>query len=635
MRPSAVPTNRRPARFRAALVPASSLLSFVGFIGACAHASPPGAQPPPPPSAAVDAVALHRLFDEYYEEALALDPVLATTLGDHRYDAHLPIEISQTYRARLADTYRRYLGRLDAFAPATLDESDRLSHELLRRELGDRLEGLTYPEHLLALTQISGLPVDFPVMGSGSGVHRFETTVDYDNFLGRMSDFVTWVDTAVGNMRSGMAAGVVHPPIVVQTLLPQLEAQIIDDPNRSIFFEPLRTFPAGVPPADRARLEAAYRRAIRDQVVPAYRRLRDFLAVEYLPRCRRDTAFESLPNGRAWYAYRVRMSTTTRLTPDEIFGRGESEVARLEREMQALRDRAGWSGDLASFARAMASAPGRQSSREGLVAAYQALRAQVTRALPDLFGRLPRAGFEIRPIEPFREDFAPSQYQQPSPDGARPGVFFVNTADVGKGRPMRASATLFLHEALPGHHLQIALHYEDTTLPRFRRTLSYTAYEEGWALYAESLGQAIGVYAEPAQALDHLGAEMLRAVRLVVDTGLHHRGWTREQAIAYFRAHVISTSEDVASDSVREVNRYIAWPGQALAYKVGQLEIANLRQRAARALGPRFDLRAFHDEILGSGPLPLDLLAARVDRWTAAPSPAASVPSGAARDMAK
>jgi uncharacterized protein (DUF885 family) len=200
---------------------------------------------------------------------------------------------------------------------------------------------------------------------------------------------------------------------------------------------------------------------------------------------------------------------------------------------------------------------------------------------------------------------------------------------------MRASATLFLHEALPGHHLQIALHYEDATLPRFRRILSYTAFEEGWALYAESLGQAIGVYAEPAQALDHLGAEMLRAVRLVVDTGLHHRGWTRDQAIAYFRAHVISTSEDVTSDSVREVNRYIAWPGQALAYKVGQLEITRLRQRAARALGPRFDVRAFHDEVLGSGPLPLDLLAARVDRWAAAPAPGPTVPSGAARDMAK
>jgi uncharacterized protein (DUF885 family) len=239
----------------------------------------------------------------------------------------------------------------------------------------------------------------------------------------------------------------------------------------------------------------------------------------------------------------------------------------------------------------------------------------VQQALPQFFGRLPRARFEVRPIEPYREDSAPSQYQQPSPDGARPGIFFVNTADVGKGHAMRASATLFLHEALPGHHLQIALQYEDTTLPRFRRMLSYSAFEEGWALYAESLGDELGVFAEPAQALDHLGAEMLRAVRLVVDTGLHHRGWSRDQAVAYFRAHVISTAEDVSSDSVREVNRYIAWPGQALAYKIGQLKLAELRHRATAALAAHFDLRAFHDEVLRNGPLPLDLLETRIDAW--------------------
>src|SRR5438552_4587002 len=226
MRPSEMPASRRPGRTRVPLVSAPSLLGFVGLIGACAHAAAPGAQPPPPQPAAVDAAALHRLFAEYYEEALALDPVMATTLGDHRYDAHLPIEISETYRERVATTYRRYLGRLDAFAHATLDESDRLSHELLRRELADRLEGLAYPEHLLALTQISGQAVDFPVMGSGSGVHRFETTADYDHFLGRMADFVIWVDTAVANMRRGVIAGIVHPPIVVQTLVPQLDAQV-------------------------------------------------------------------------------------------------------------------------------------------------------------------------------------------------------------------------------------------------------------------------------------------------------------------------------------------------------------------------------------------------------------------------
>jgi uncharacterized protein (DUF885 family) len=293
-------------------------------------------------------------------------------------------------------------------------------------------------------------------------------------------------------------------------------------------------------------------------------------------------------------------------------------VARIEGELRAVCARAGWKGDAASFSLSLEAAPGGEATREGLVAAYGRLRGQVSDALPRLFGHLPRAGFEIRAIEQFREASAPSQYQQPSPDGTRPGVFYVNAADITSGKKMRASNTLFLHETVPGHHLQLALQYENTTLPRFRKLLDYTAYVEGWALYAESLGERMGVYAEPAQELQHLGAEMLRAVRLVVDTGLHHRGWTREQAVRYFVTHVVASDGDVADDAAREVDRYIAWAGQALAYKSGQLQLVELRERASKALGPRFDLRGFHDEILSQGPLPLDLLAERVDAWVAA-----------------
>jgi uncharacterized protein (DUF885 family) len=564
------------------------------------------ARPPAP------AAALRQLFHDYYEASLALDPVAATTLGDHRYDDRLANDISDAYRTEVAAMSRRFDARLAAMPPDALGADKRLSIELLRRELADRLERLTFPDHLLALTHISGPPVDFPVMGSGGGVHPFDSTTDYRRFLGRMSDFVVWVDTAIANMRRGIAAGVVHPAIVVERLLPQLDAQIVDDPGKSVFFEPVRRLPAT---AERGRIEAAYRAAIRDRLVPSYRKLRAFLAGEYLPRCRASLALEALPNGRAWYAYRVRRSTTTNLSPDEIFRLGESEVARIEREMLRLRDRAGWKGDLASFARSLAAAPGGETTREGLVSAYEGLRGRLSAALPAMFGRLPRAPFQIRAVERFRQDSAPSQYQEPSPDGSRPGVFYVNAADLDRGQAMRVSETLFLHEALPGHHLQIALQFEDTSLPRFRRLLSYTAFQEGWALYAESLGKELGVYRDPEQALEHLGAEMLRAVRLVVDPGLHHLGWTRERAIAYFRAHVVSTSSDVADDAVREIDRYIAWPGQALAYKTGQLEIAALRQRAAQTLGSRFDLRAFHDEILRNGPLPLDLLQARIGAW--------------------
>jgi len=596
------------------------LAALASIASACAHAPPAAAPPAPAPAPTVatppaPSPTLASLFDDYYEESLALDPVTATTLGEHRYDDRMANEISDAERARTAAMCHRYLVRLAAFVPAQLPAEERLSHELLRRELTDRLEGLTFPEHLLALTHISGQPVDFPIMGSGGGVHPFETAADYDHFLARMGSFVAWMDTAIANLRRGVSVGVVHPRLVIERLLPQLDAQIVDDPEKSVFFEPLHQPGKGPPAAERARLEAAYRTAIRDKVVPAYRRLRTFLATEYLPHCRTTVAFEALPNGAAWYAYRVRISTTTSLTADAIFHLGETEVARIQGEMQQLRTRVGWKGDLPGLARSLASAPGGVTTREALVASYEGLRARVSDALPTLFGRLPRAGFDIRPIELFREASAPSQYQPPSPDGSRRGVFFVNAADIGAGKSMRVSETLFLHEALPGHHLQIALQYENTTLPRFRRLLGYNAFIEGWALYAEALGQRIGVYRDPPQELEHLGAEMLRAVRLVVDTGLHHRGWTREQAVAYFEANVLSTSGNVAANAVREVDRYIAWPGQALAYKTGQLKLAELRERATRVLGARFDLRAFHDEILREGPLPLDLLEARLDAW--------------------
>jgi uncharacterized protein (DUF885 family) len=570
--------------------------------------------------AAGPAAALPRIFDDYYEESLALDPVTATTLGDHRYDDRMANDISEAYRARVAEMSHRFLARLEVIPAARLTGEDRLSYELLHRELTDRLEGLQFPDHLLALTHISGQPVDFPIMGSGGGVHPFDTAADYDHFLHRMDDFVVWVDTAIANMRRGITVGVVHPRMVIEKLLPQLDSQIVANPEDSIFYTPLRRFPATVAASDRARLEGAYRAKIRDRLVPTYRRLRTFLAEEYLPHCRSTVALESLPNGPAFYAYRVRTSTTTSLTPDEIFRLGEAVVARIEGALDAVRRRAGWKGDLHSFARALASSPGGVTTREGLIAAYEDLRARVWGALPALFGRLPHAPFQIRPIEAFREDSAPSQYQPPSPDGTRPGVFFVNAADVGKGKSMRVSETLFLHEAVPGHHMQIALQYENTTLPRFRRLLQYTAFVEGWALYAESLGAEVGLFRDPTQQVEHLGAEMLRAVRLVVDTGLHHRGWSRAEAVAYYTAHVLSTSEDVAAGAGLEIDRYIAWAGQALAYKTGQLKLAELRARAARALGPAFDVRAFHDELLQDGPVPLDLLDAQVTAWIAARS---------------
>jgi uncharacterized protein (DUF885 family) len=602
---------QHPVRDRAPALVSLALLPLL-MLGACAH-------PGPPPASAPEA--LGQVFEQYYEESLALDPVLATWMGDHRYDDRMANDISEAFRQQVRAMCTRFQQRLAAFAPERLGREDRLSLELLQRELLDRLESLEYPSHLLPFTHISGLPVDFPIMGSGAGVHPFGNAADYDHFLRRAEDFVVWIDTAIANSRLGVARGIVHPRLVIEKLLPQLDAQIVADASKSTFFEPIRHFPDSMAAPDRARLEAAFRKMILERLVPTYQRLRTFLHDEYLPRCRTTLALEAIPGGPAWYAFRVRQITTTKLSPDEIFAIGEAEVARIEGEMKKLRDQQNFKGDLPAFARKLAAAPGGFTTREALVDGYKALSAQISQHLPAYFGHQPRAPFEIRAIEPWRENSAPSQYQQASPDGSRPGVFFVNAADVAKG-PMHVSEALFLHEAIPGHHFQISLQLEQPNQPKFRRMLGYTAYVEGWALYSETLGPGLGLYRDPAQTVEFLGGQMMRAVRLVVDVGLHHRGWTRDRAIDYFATRVLSTTEDMHASAVREVDRYIAWPAQALAYKIGQLRITELRERSRQALGPRFDLRAFHDEVLRNGPVPLDLLETLVAEM-AGPAPAA------------
>jgi uncharacterized protein (DUF885 family) len=575
----------------------STSVLLVTLLTGCAH------QPAPTGPAG----SLAELFDRYYEETLKLDPVFATWLGDHRYDDRMANDISDAYRAEALAMAERTRTALDQFDPATLSPADRLSHALLHRELDERIESFAYPSHLLPFTHISGLPVDFPIMGSGAGVHPFDSAADYDHFVSRSADFVTWIDTAIANMQKGASSGLVHPRLVMEKLLPQLDAQIVSDVQKSIFWEPLRRFPASVAAADRTRIEAAFRDMITQRLVPSYRKLRAFIKDEYLPKCRTSFAIEALPGGAAWYAFRIRQITTTTLSPDEIFAIGEREVARIQGEMTKLRDQQGFKGDLVAFARSLAKTPGAYTTREALVAGYKGLRAEVERHLPQYFGLSPKAPFDIRAIEAWREDSAPSQYQQASPDGSRPGVFFVNAADVAKG-PMRVSETLFLHEALPGHHFQVSLQLEQQGLPKFRRMLGYTAYVEGWALYSETLGKSLGLFRDPAQEVEHLGAQMMRAVRLVVDVGLHHKSWTRDQAVDYFATRVLSTSEDMRAGAIREVDRYIAWPAQALAYKLGQLHIADLRAQGERNRGAAFDLRAFHDEVLRNGPVPLDQL---------------------------
>jgi uncharacterized protein (DUF885 family) len=519
-----------------------------------------------------------------------------------RYDRVLANDIGEEYRhglQALCTRYRDDLRRVDAGA---LSDPDRVTYDVFTFRLGTCVESFGFPWHLMPVNQVGqSWPSRFPIVGAGKANHPFKTAQNYEDFLGRIDGFVTWVDTAIANMRAGAARGITQPREVMLSVLPQLDAQIVEDPPASLFWEPIRNFPAGFDEPTRRDLTAKYHAAIQDRIVPAYRRLRAFVHDEYLPRCRTSAGLGALPDGRAWYAWAVRVTTTTDLTPEAIYDLGVAEVARIDAAMKALR---------AEIAAAGEPPPPRYHAVGDLLAGYAALRADVDAALPRLFGRFPRSGFEIRPIEAFRERSMPSSYEPPSIDGSRPGVFYLNTADVNGGGGAGVYRNLYLHEAVPGHHFQVTLQRERADLPGFRRFGWYTAFGEGWALYAEGLGTDLGVYPNRWDRLGMLGAEMFRARRLVVDVGLHAKGWTRERAVRYLGGST--------PDNEREVERYMAWPGQALGYKIGQLRILALRRRAEATLGAAFDARAFHDELLRDGAMPLSVLEAKMDRWLAA-----------------
>jgi uncharacterized protein (DUF885 family) len=567
-----------------------TLAAIVSLLGGCHAATRPGE---PARSALGD------LVRDYDRETAPYHPFTASEAGLRQYDRVLANDIGPDYRRgmlELCTRYREALGRLDA---ARLGDGERVTYDAFLYRVTSCVEGYRFPWHLLPVNQVGfAWPSRFPMIGAGRGQHPFKTARNYEDFLGRVDGFVVWMDTAIANMRDGAERGVTPPRVLMERVLPQLDAQIVDDPEKSSFYEPLRNFPAAVDAAARLRLTPRYVDAIRNKIVPAYRRLHVFIATEYLPRCRTTDGFGALPDGRAWYAQAVRNATTTMLTPEEIHEIGLAEVTRLRAAISALR---------AEITAAGEAPPARHQTLDELLQGYARLRTDVDRALPRLFGRLPKAGFEIRPIEAFRERSMPSSYEASSPDGSRAGVFYLNTSELRTRGNAGVYRSLFLHEAVPGHHLQIALQRENAGLPGFRRFGSYVAFVEGWALYAEGLGVELEVYPSRWDRLGMLNAELFRAHRLVVDTGLHAKGWTREQAMDYLGGATPGTQ--------LEVERYMAWPGQALGYKIGQLKILSLRRKAEAALGPAFDVRAFHDELLRDGALPLDVLEAKMERW--------------------
>ena len=593
------------------------------LLGACGGPPPPpSAQAPVPATAQAPAgQRLRDLVEGWYEDYLRLFPVAATFIGDHRYDAELAVP-DAAHAAAARALQQRGLDGLAGIDRAALDPPDRITWEVFAWARRSDLENDTFPGRLLPLDQFNNPAAFFAQLGSGQVVQPFATVRDYERFATRMSRFPTWVDQVIANMRTGVARGIVPPRVVVERLIPQVAAITAPSAEKSIFWQPIAGLPKEFPAADRARLTRSYRDVIAGAVLPAYQRLLAFLRDEYLWKSRTGIGLADLPDGAKWYAFLARAYTTTDTPVAEIHATGLREVARIEGEIAGVMARAGLHGSTAGLAASMREDPRfRYPSAQALLDAYRQQETRVLATVPRLFSLVPKTPLEIRAMEPFRaRSAAAAEYYPPPADGSRPGIFYVNTFDL-PARPSYQTETTFLHEAIPGHHFQMALTVENDRLPRFQRFGTWdsfasapditTAYIEGWALYAESLGDELGLYTDPWMKLGSLFDASWRAARLVVDTGIHARGWTREQAVDYLLAHTALTP----TDATAEVERYIAWPGQALAYKTGELAIRRLRTEAEQALGPRFDPRAFHAAVLEDGAMPLAVLEGKIHRW--------------------
>jgi len=564
----------------------------------------------PPAMAADDPTAtLHRLFDSEWERGLREDPTSATYLGDHRYDALWP-DMSAAANERSYQGDKAVLAQLAAIPAEQLSDADKLNRELFRRMYQGRVDGYDYGTRFTPVSHKGSIATGAEL----AELIDFKGVKEYQDWISRINGLGAAVDQTIVLMKEGVRRGQVQPRIIMERVPKQIAAQVVADPATSPFYAPFKSMPDSIPADEQARLRAAASKAIAGTAVPAFQRLKTYVEQEYLPKCRDSVGIWDTPGGDAWYQKRIAWYTTTNLTADQIHEIGLKEVARIRGEMEKIIRQVGFQGDFPQFLQYLRTDPKfRYTDPQQLLQAYMVMAKRIDPLLPQYFGRLPRLTYGVRPIpDQSAPDTTTAYYQPGSQDGTRAGYYYVNLYKPEE-RPKYEIPVLTIHEAVPGHHLQIALAQELGDLPKFRRDFEATAFVEGWALYSESLGEEMGLYKDPYDKFGQLTYDMWRAVRLVVDTGMHAKHWTRQQAIDYFKANAAKTELDI----VNEVDRYIAWPGQALAYKVGQMRIQALRREATEKLGPKFDLRAFHDVVLGSGAVPLDVMEANVRRWMA------------------
>ena len=564
----------------------------------------------PKSEANIDSIA-----SKYYEGYLKMYPLEATMQGDSRYNDLLSNNISSEFISKEIEFYTETQKKLKSIEYDDLSDEQKTVYDVLDYTLKDKIERYAYHQELLPFSQFEGLPLDFPLLGSAEGNQPFKTTKDYENWLKRIDAFVIWMNTAEKNFREGMKQNVVLPKKLVVKMIPQMHSEeiITEDFDKNIFYGPIKKMPKNFSAKDKEKYKILYQEAISSKIIPAYQKMGDFLEKEYLPKARNTDGINAIPNGKNIYEYYAKSWTTTNKTPEEINKIGLQQVAMLRAEMEKVKTQLGFKGSLEQFLTSLKTDKKAMPYKtpEEVIAAFNGILKKIEPKLPSMFSKFPKTPFEIRRTEKFREASASAEYKQGTPDGKRPGIFYTPIPDATKYNVTNGFESLFLHEAIPGHHYQVSLQQENTEIPKFMRFGWFGAYGEGWAHYTETLGPEFGLYTDPYQKMGYLSDQMLRAVRLVVDTGIHTGKMTREEAIKYYLSN-ISDSEEGATAAIE---RYMAIPGQALGYKIGSLKILELRAKYQKQLGNKFNLAKFHDEILNQGCLPLSVLERKMELW--------------------
>ena len=571
--------------------------------------------------------AISIIFEDYYKFKEKINPLEATKAGNFEYNDYIANYISDEYQKELIAEYQNFLSRLSEIKESDLSQTDQLSLKVMKWDCEIKLEGLQKPIvvvtspmynlpslKLTPLTQIQSLHLYVAQIGAGGSVHPFKSVKDYEDWLKRIEDYIDFLDTAIANMKEGMASGIVLPTVLTQKTINQLEEFIVNPTTEHIFYQPIQSFPIEFSPSQRNSLRKKYSEMIDKKLRPKYVELKKFLVEEYLSNTRQTAGLVDLPYGKETYDYLIRLHTTSNLSADQIHELGKIEVKRILLEMEEAKNAIGFEGDIKAFFEYIRNSPEQMPFKkpEEVIDNFNSIKEKINKKFFEVFELSPKASFIVKRTEAFREASASAEYVPGTKDATRPGIFYVPIPEVSKYNKFSDEA-LFLHEAIPGHHYQLSLQQENKDLPEFLHPESLGVFVEGWALYAESLGKELGLYDDPIQYFGMLSMEMHRAIRLVVDTGIHSKGWTREKAIQYSLENEAASEESI----IAEIERYMATPGQALSYKMGQIKIRELRTKAELALGENFDIRAFHSQVLNSGSLPLVLLEEKIENWIA------------------